>query len=407
MLQIKQWRNNMFIELHMIQNFAPSCLNRDDTNSPKDCEFGGYRRARISSQCLKRAIRRQFGDEGLVGKNDLAVRTRLLVPEIMKLLVDQGKDENAANTAVKAALQGIKIATDKDDKTEYLIFMAQNEIQAIADLCNRHWDTLSVAKDTEAEKDEKKSAKQKKKEKRAAIPSEVIGDMKRILKDGKAADLALFGRMFADNPNFNVDAAAQVAHAISTHKITMDMDFFTAVDDLQTAEESGAGMMGTIGFNSACFYRYSVVDVGQLMENLGTDKEMAKRTVDGFLRSSIMAIPTGKQTTMAAHNPPSLIMVVIRSSGQPWSLANAFAYPVRPQFAGNKDLITQSIDQMVRYHSDMLGVYGQRGIEFIGINLIGSHMDVSVGEPYTQFETVDRLVDAVKEKVHDSLASAP
>ena len=395
----------MFIELHMIQNFAPSCLNRDDTNAPKDCEFGGYRRARISSQCLKRAIRQQFGDEGLVGKDELAIRTRLLVPEISKLLVDQGKEEDAAKTAVKAALQGIKIATDKDDKTQYLMFMAQNEIQAIADLCNQHWDTLSIADDSELDDVESKSAKQKKKAKRAALPTEIIRDMKRILKDGKAADLALFGRMFADEPNFNVDAAAQVAHAISTHKITMDMDFFTAIDDLQTTEESGAGMMGTIGFNSACFYRYSVVDVGQLLKNLGNDKEMVQRTIEGYLRSSVAAIPTGNQSTMAAHNPPSLILVVIRSKGQPMSLANAFAYPVRPQFSENKDLITQSVGQLVRYHKDMLGVYGNRGIEFFGVNLIGSHMDVPIDEPFTKYGTFQKLLDVVKEKVHDSLAS--
>ena len=393
----------MFEELHMIQNFAPSCLNRDDTNSPKDCEFGGYRRARISSQCLKRAIRKEFKDNNLIDPGYMAVRTKLLVSSVSNILIGKGRDEEEAKMVVRAALEGLKITTDADDKTQYLMFVASNEIQAIADVCDNHWeDLLKIS--MEEDDTEGKTSKQKKKQKRAAIPSQIQNELKKVWKDGKATDLAFFGRMFADNPNFNVDGASQVAHAISTHRVSMDMDFFTAVDDLQTEEDQGAGMMGTVGFNSSCFYRYSTIDTGQLMKNLGKDKDLALSSIDGFLRASVTAIPTGKQNSMAAHNPPSLIMVVVKSSGQPWSLANAFASPVRPDYTGKNDLISQSIDRLLNYQNDMVNLYGDKNVELIAVNLVGQEKSDSIKGTMKKFDTFENLITTVREKIHDGIA---
>ena len=165
--------------------------------------------------------------------------------------------------------------------------------------------------------------------------------------------------MLADLPGKNVDAAAQVAHAISTNKVEMEFDFYTAVDDLQESEESGAGMMGTVEFNSSCFYRYANIDTDQLVENLGGDRELAEQSIAAFVRSSVLAIPTGKQNSMAAQNQPSFVLAVVRDSGL-WSLANAFVKPVWPK--RDDDLITASISRLDSFWQQMAENYGESGI---------------------------------------------
>jgi CRISPR system Cascade subunit CasC len=351
----------MFVEMHMIQNFAPSCLNRDDTNAPKDCEFGGYRRARISSQCLKRAIRQQFKELGIFDGSNLSMRTKGIVIKVVDILKAHGKSEEESLRVAKAAFDGIKVSSDDEGKTQYLLFLSDGEVEKISEICLANWDKLTSVTNQAAPDAPEKSAKKKKAEKKDAIPIEVAKAIKDVLKKAKGVDLALFGRMLADNPDLNVDAASQVAHAISTHKVTMDMDFFTAVDDLQKSGDTGAGMMGTIEFNSACFYRYSLLDLSQLQDNLQSDQELAKRAVEGFIKASAYAIPTGKQTSMAAHNLPSFILVIVRESGQPFSLANAFADPVNVR-SDKTNLITGSIDRLDEHLSDMLRLYGTNGI---------------------------------------------
>lgn len=393
----------MYVELHMIQNFVPACLNRDDTNSPKDCEFGGYRRARISSQCLKRAIRKQFKEKELITEKNLAVRTKLVISQVATLLKEKGKDEEMARRAITNALTGVNLSADAEGKTQYLLFLANNEIRALADLCVKYWDILTSIKPSGDEgSDDKtpaKSSKAKKKEARADVPDEIVKALTTIFKNGKAADLALFGRMFADEPDFNVDAAAQIAHAISTHKVSMDLDFFTAVDDLQAQAETGAGMMGTIEFNSACFYRYSVVDMGQLKANLQGDMAVVSPTFEGFVKASVAAIPTGKQNSMAAHNPPSFVLAVVRESGQPCSLANAFAKPIYIGQATNKDLVGESIGQLVRYLKDVTSMYGTDGISFAGYSTIGTpDVPKEMKPDILKCSSIDELVKKLKEK---------
>src|SRR5262249_9519011 len=149
----------------------------------------------------------------------------------------------------------------------------------------------------------------------------------------KTPDLALFGRMIADNPDWNVDAACQVAHAISTNRVNVEFDFYTAVDDFRPRDSAGSDMMGTVPFQSSCFYRYASLDVDALRKNLGgTDTAeataLARSTVDAFLRALALAIPTGKQNSMAAQNRPSYLLAVVRKAGTPCSLANAFVKPI-------------------------------------------------------------------------------
>jgi CRISPR system Cascade subunit CasC len=353
----------MILELHILQNFAPSNLNRDDTGSPKDCEFGGHRRARISSQCFKRAIRQAFDKQRLIDEANLASRTKRLVDEITKRLKDGGKAEDEARRVVENILNGVKLTVKDDGKTQYLLFLGADEINAIAGLCSRYWDALSAITAVPAGEDggaKKAKAKDAKKAGADAIPPEIKKAMLEVLNGGKAADLALFGRMLADLPDKNVHAASQVAHAISTNKISMEFDFYTAVDDLKPDDNQGSDMLGTVEFNSACFYRYANVDVEQLKKNLDGDVELASKTIEAFIRAAVTAVPTGKQNSMAAQNPPSFVLAVTRDAGL-WSLANAFVKPVRPNTDG--DLIENSIKALDGYWGDLTGMYGKDQIK--------------------------------------------
>jgi len=324
----------MYIELHQLQNFAPACLNRDDTNSPKDCMFGGVRRARISSQCIKRAIREHARRFGKLDTN-VGVRTKRLHQQLVKRLVEAGHDAQNATTAALNVFQFLSMKTvakpakEEGDEagpelTQYVLFLGQNEIDKLAKTISDNFEAMVGAG----------AGDKKKKGKGTSVPKEVAKAIAAVLDAPKAADIALFGRMLADLPDKNVDAACQVAHALSTHRIAMEMDFYTAVDDLKPEDNSGADMMGTVEFNSACFYRYAVVHWEQLVKNLGGDAGLARKTVEAFLRGACEAIPTGKQNTFAAHNPPSLYFAVVREANALWSLANAFETPAHANGAG-------------------------------------------------------------------------
>lgn len=346
----------MFVELHILQNFAPSNLNRDDTGMPKDCEFGGYRRARISSQCFKRAVRNEFDAVGLVENDSLARRTKRLVAELADRLKDAGRDIEEATSVIKLVLSGVELEVGSDDKTQYLLFLGNREIDKLANVCAKHWDELApmaVANAAPAEGDN--TPRRRKRAAKEAIPREVRDATLQILDGGKAADLALFGRMLADLPDKNIDAASQVAHAISTNRISMELDYYTAVDDLKPDDTAGADMIGTVGFNSACFYRYANVDMGQLTRNLQDDEDLARQTLEAFIRASVNAVPTGKQNSMAAHNPPSFVLAVVRSSSL-WNLANAFLKPVAPE--RGEDLALRSIRALDSYWGKLARMYG-------------------------------------------------
>ena len=357
----------MFLELHILQNFAPSNLNRDDTGAPKDCELGGHRRARISSQCLKRAIRTEFKDQELLPPSARASRTKRLVnEELVPGLVKRGRDETAARSVAERALASVKITYGGDTRsqsehlTQYLLFLGRAEIDAIVELCDREWEALVPQEEAApADRPARGGARAAKAASSAAVPQAVEAAMKTLLDGGKAADLALFGRMLADLPERNVVAASQVAHAISTNRVSMEMDFYTAVDDLKPEDTAGADMLGTVEFNSACFYRYANIDLAQLAENLGGDESLARETLRAFLRASIDAVPTGKQNSMAAHNPPSLVFAILRDAGL-WNLVNAFVKPVRP--TGEYDLVAQSALALDAYFGRLAVMYGEAGL---------------------------------------------
>jgi CRISPR system Cascade subunit CasC len=391
--------DEMRIEIHVLQNFAPSNLNRDDTGSPKDAEFGGYRRARVSSQCLKRAVREFFREHKLIDFANLGERTKRLAEEVSKRLIAKGRSNEEAVRAAKAAVSAfLPKSEDKDEhKTPYLLFLGETEIERFAAEVEKHWDAFSAkveppSVDTPAAEAPKGKGKGKGKAKASeglAVPDGFTKAVEKLLDGGKAADLALFGRMLADLPENNVDAACQVAHALSTNKIhSMEMDYFTAVDDLKPDDTAGADMIGTVGFNSACYYRYANLDVGQLKTNLQGDAALTERAAAAFLKAFVHAVPNGKQNTFAAHNPPSLVFVTVRSGG-PVSLANAFVKPVMPR--GDESLINRSIAELDRYYGQLVTMYGDSGLKASAVCQLDG---VKLANLKEELESVEQVIAA-------------
>lgn len=308
---------SLFIEFHLIQNFAPSNLNRDDTGAPKDAIFGGQRRARVSSQCLKRAIRLKSAESGMIPSEFGSVRTKKLKELLQGRLAELGHPEAGPQIETALAAAGLKVK--EDGKTEYLLFLGQGEIERLAELIHAHWDALVVPTSDENKKTKKQA--------KASAAPEVVKAAKVLLDGQKAVDVALFGRMLADLPEVNQHAACQVAHAISTHRVEREFDYFTAVDDEGGIDETGAGMIGQVEFNSATFYRYAVIDPRKLVGNLKGDRDLTLKGIAAFTEAMARAIPTGKQNTFAAHNPPSFVGIVFRHAS-PFNLANAFEKPI-------------------------------------------------------------------------------
>lgn len=341
---------SLFVEYHLIQNFVPSNLNRDDTGSPKDALFGGHRRARVSSQCFKRAIRLQADTAGAIAPDDRSVRTKKLLDLLTSKLNAMGHgDLQQAGQRVEVALSAAGLKLDDEGKTEYLLFLGEREIAGLAGLVHTHWDELAPPAVADGK------AKKSKKDAKADAPDDVKKAVRKLLDGGKALDVALFGRMLADMPEANQHAACQVAHAISTHRVEREFDYFTAVDDLGSADETGAGMIGQVEFNSATFYRYASLDANKLQSNLQGDRDLTLAGLRAFTQALALAIPSGKQNTFAANNPPSFIGVVLRHAS-PFNLANAFEKPI---WADRQQTVTaQSVQAMAAQARQLATAYG-------------------------------------------------
>lgn len=388
----------MLIEVHVLQNHAPSNLNRDESGSPKDCVFGGVRRSRISSQALKRAIRRSpvFQDE-LQGV-DLGIRTRQLPDQVRKSLLQRGLSEEMARVAAaKASGFGNKDGKEqKSAETAQVMFLTPGDIDAVADVL------YETAKEAGSPAEfEKVSAKD-------------LQD-KAVLRGWRpiTPDIALFGRMITSNAFRDVEAAVQVAHAISTHKMEHEFDYFTAVDDLLQntgdEDEKGAGMIGDVEFNSACYYKYASLDAEGLIENLAgprpsekigkTDSErlatavnearrVAQHTILAFLKAAIFASPSGKQNSFAAHQLPDGILIEVRENNVPVSYANAFVKPVTPQ--GGSDLVDQSLLQFKTHVERITHKFSLKAPLRLWFTTRGTRID-----GVTECETLDDLLGSL------------
>jgi len=311
------------IELHILQSFPVSCLNRDDVGAPKTATFGGVNRARISSQCLKRAIR-ELAQE-MSPKLFAGHRSRLIIEPLAKALHKHGIAHTKAAEIAKQVADYLATLDDAAEKkgvlkVKTLMFLSPFELDAIAKALAE-----IVKKDPKAKDLEKAVAK--------ACKSAALKD---------AADIAIFGRMVASDHSLTLEGAGLFSHALSTHRAENDIDFFSAVDDLQPQEEAGAGMTGTLEFTSACYYRYAALNLGLLwtgnkerpghLELLSTDER--KTVVDTFLRAAILAVPGARKNSMNAHTLPGYVLGIAKEKGQPLQLVNAFESPVKPKGAG-------------------------------------------------------------------------
>ncbi|TAM09436.1 MAG: type I-E CRISPR-associated protein Cas7/Cse4/CasC [Nevskiaceae bacterium] len=384
------------IEIHVLQNFAPSNLNRDDTGAPKDAFFGGTRRGRVSSQCDKRAVRQYFSEkvrEGVFNADELAVRTKRVYQAVADALAGK-RDATEARAKAETALSYVKITKAKDaDKTQYLLFLGRREIAALAEAIDQHWDVIVEAEAAATDDGGAKKKAKSKKDTAGSAPKEVKDQIETIFNGGKAVDVALFGRMLADMPEKNQYAACQVAHAISTHAVEREFDFYTAVDDLKPEDTAGADMMGTIEFNSACYYRYAVVDWEKLAENLHGDADLAAKGLKTFLEGFMLAEPTGKQNNFAAHNPPEFVAVSVYHDAAPRNLANAFETAIRAKTG--ESLTRKSAEALAAKASVLDQAYPRKGKTFV-LNVARADIG-SMGEAKTSLDAVlEAVLTAVK-----------
>lgn len=347
------------IELHILQSFPVSCLNRDDVGAPKTARFGGVPRARISSQCLKRAIR-LYAKE-LCPSLYAGERSKLIVEPISKAAEQHGIQAEKALEASKKLCHELATFDENAFKkkgvlqVKTLMFLSPAEREEIGkELAS----LMAESKDTKALDKKIKSAAAK------------VLDAK--LKD--AADIALFGRMVATDHSLGVEGAAMFSHALSTHEADNDIDFFTAVDDRQqedpTVEEenrAGSGMMGTLEFTSAVYYRY----VGLNLRLLRDDGHLAaltaserKKVVDAFLRASILAVPGARKNSMNAHTLPGYVLGIVKENGQPLQLVNAFESSVKPKGAG---LLQESIDALKAHHEQLKKTWNIQTLKEVAI----------------------------------------
>lgn len=353
------------IAIHLLQNHAPSNLNRDDNGDPKDAVFGGVRRARISSQALKRSIRWNDGFRSAFADTPelLSQRTQLLPEEVRRRLDGLDLADEARAAIVQAAARlgkgegrpaaepgdegaddgkkakrgkkgGAEAAAEDRVKTAQLMFLTAAEVDQLATKL------ANIVREQGVD-----------------VLSSLGGD-KLVAAIGAyephAADIAMFGRMTTSSPFKDVEAAVQVAHALSTHAVEQEFDFYTAVDDI--SGEAGAGFIGEVSFNSATYYKYLSVDWEGLVKNLQGDAAIAGVTVRALIRAALFAIPTGKQNSFAAHNLPDLALVEVRPQKIALGYHNAFVKPVRA--TGGKSLVEASAEALEQYIPQINGMYG-------------------------------------------------
>lgn len=296
---------NTRIEFHILQSFPVTCLNRDDVGAPKTAIVGGVTRARVSSQCWKRQVRLAMHELGV----KLGMRTKKTEEIFIRACQEAGAREE------QAAACGKKIATLLSDDT--LLFISDSEAAAFADYANEQGFDDSKIKDKELAKVAKKALN-------PAVD---------------ALDIALFGRMVAKAADMNVEAAASFSHAISTHKVSNEVEFFTALDDLQ--DEPGSAHMGSLEFNSATYYRYISLDLGQLAQTMGT--EDLRKAIAAFTQALFIAVPNARQTTQSGASPWEFARVLVRKGQR---LQVPFETPVKARDGG---YLQPSIDVLKSY----------------------------------------------------------
>ena len=324
-----------FIQLHLLTAYAPSNLNRDDLGRPKTAKMGNTDRLRISSQSLKRAWR--TSDCFYQSLSDhIGVRSRRFARDwVYKPMVDNGISEKVAKeSTIKIAGHFGKVKAEKSPKDplsnleiEQLVHISNNEQQAIKQLVD-----LLISEKRE--------------------PTDI--EVKLLRKENSSIDIALFGRMLADSPAFNIEAACQVSHALGVSTVTIEDDFFTAVDDLNNYDvDAGSAHLGERGFASALFYTYVCISRDLLLENLNGDEVLVEKTLKALTESATKVAPTGMQNSFASRAYTSYLLIE-KGSQQPRSLAVAYFKPIQSQ-----DLVNDAITRLEDQRDKLDKVYGQ------------------------------------------------
>lgn len=335
---------NTRIEYHILQSFPVTCLNRDDVGAPKSAIVGGVSRARVSSQCWKRQVRLAMQEFGI----KLAARTKKAEELFVSACLEAGASDEQAREC------GEKMASLLIDDT--LLFISETEARAFAEYAREKEFDASKLKDKELAKVAKKALN-------PAVD---------------ALDIALFGRMVAKAPDMNVEAAASFSHAISTHKVSNEVEFFTALDDLQT--DPGSAHMGSLEFNSATYYRYISLDLGQLTQTL--DEESLPEAVEAFTKALFVAVPNARQTTQSGASPWEFARVLIRRGQR---LQAPFETPVKARDGG---YLQPSIDALRTWLDKKEKLSG---------SLFGKLAAYDWGED--ESFSIDDLIAALKDKV--------
>lgn len=357
--------SRLYVDIHVLQTVPPSCVNRDDTGSPKTAVYGGVTRARVSSQSWKRAMRLAFRD--LFAEEQLGLRTKKIVSlvseEIRRAAPETADPEQLAVQALGAA--GLKIK-DVEKGTDALFFISMAQVRALAAL---------VCEEPEAF--------------RKGAAAEMKRRAAEALRMSPGIDIALFGRMVADDPSLNTDACSQVAHSISTHRVNNEYDYFTAVDDKAPEDNAGAAHLGTVEFNSATLYRYATVAVHELEKHLGGE---TADTVRKFVYAFVRSMPDGKQNTFANRTLPDAVLVTVRDD-QSVNLVGAFERPVQ---AGANGYVAQSAERLADYARQ---VYADFAGEPVASFVTGAALR-SLAEP----SPFTKLLDALGAEIETLLA---
>ncbi len=407
---------NVFVEFHALTSHAPSNLNRDELGTPKTAVFGGARRLRISSQCLKRTWRTSEFFRGEFAEELLGIRTNRL-PEIVRdelgkeiagpvkeglvaLLTsigtgdskskpvedDDGDDD--AHDGSDAAVEGAE-SVAAEAHTKHLLFLSRQEIAAVKEFAREHRDELADLFEDKPPKGKAPKKRTVSKAKLDKVRKLFAAHMKERCRRN-AVDVALFGRFVTSEDIRTIDAAMQVAHALGTQKVELEYDYFSAVDDLATG--TGAGHIGESEFASSVFYKYAVCDLRQLHQNLDGDGALAARAMRAIALAVARAVPIGKKNSTAPQNPADYLEVVVRRDA-PVSLANAFLKPVAP--TRDADVMDESIK--------LLRAQASRYDSAYGADVVGRFVlplrDVELGAAVTRCATLADLAAKVEELV--------
>lgn len=341
----------LYVDFHILQTVPPSCINRDDTGSPKTAVYGGVLRARVSSQAWKHAMRAAFAENAQL---DVGKRTKKAAELVKKQILPLAPELDAdADKLAKKALENAGIKSD-DKGTKALFFMSSAQAKALAE--------LAVAGSTDKK------------------------EYQKALKAAPSMDMALFGRMVADDPSLNYDAAAQVAHSISTHAVQNEYDYFTAVDDCQAEDNAGAGHLGTVEYNSSTLY----VNVMELAGQLGAAQ--TAETVRAFGEAFLFSMPTGKQNTFANRTLPDAVYVTLRED-QPVNLCGAFERAVPRSAQG---YAAPSKAALAQYAQQMYSSFAEAPAQSF---TVGSGL-----EELAPAQTAKAMLDALEKAVRDALA---